>query len=35
MISFVLLAAALTLASVVAVAIPLLRSSTTGAASAP
>src|SRR6516162_5683369 len=35
MISFVLVAAALTLASVVAVAIPLLRSSTTGAASAP
>jgi cytochrome c-type biogenesis protein CcmH len=35
MISFVLLAAALTLASVVAVAIPLLRSSTAGAASAP
>jgi len=35
MISFVLLAAALTLASVVALAIPLLRSSTAGAASAP
>ena len=35
MISFVLLAAALTLASVVAVAIPLLRTSTAGAASAP
>jgi cytochrome c-type biogenesis protein CcmH len=35
MISFVLLAAALTLASVVAVAIPLLRTSTAGAAPAP
>jgi len=35
MISFVLLAAALTLASVVAVAIPVLRTSAAGAASAP
>jgi cytochrome c-type biogenesis protein CcmH len=35
MITFVLLAAALTLASVVAVAIPLLRRSTAGAAAAP